>query len=95
KQEYENNGTRLSEEYRLRTHNQYLTFWVAFGVIGLLLLLISIVRFLAQSIGNKDLLAFSVVLICALSFLTEDTLEPQAGVTFVAFWVSLLFVRSK
>lgn len=95
KQEYQQNGTQLADAYRLRAHNQYLTYWIAFGVFGFLLLLFTLLRFLTQGFTKKDVLLFSVVLICALSFLTEDTLETQAGVTFVAFWLSLLFVRSE
>jgi len=38
----------------------------------------------------RDLLFMSYIIIMALSFITEDTLETQAGVTFVAFLGPLL-----
>ncbi len=36
KEEYEKNATPLGMEYRLRAHNQYLTFGVTFGIPGMI-----------------------------------------------------------
>ncbi|MEM7162053.1 MAG: O-antigen ligase family protein [Bacteroidota bacterium] len=84
--EYERNGTLLTENYRYRIHNQYLTFAATFGVFGLLLLMAFL--FYPVLFEKKTYIYFAFVLIWALSFLTEDTLETQVGATFYAFFSS-------
>lgn len=81
--------SELYEPFRLRAHNQYLTFWVAFGLPGLILLLASIFIPLGVPVTERGFLFTSFCLVTALSYLTEDTLETQAGVTFVAFFAAL------
>ncbi len=82
--------TDLAENQRNRAHNQYMTFWVSFGILGLILLLLFSWQLVFQAISNKSLIALSFGLITIASFLPEDTLETQQGVTFVAFFIGLL-----
>lgn len=90
--EYEAIDSPLAGEHRLRAHNQYLTMAVAFGIPGLLLFLFCLVypAVRAQNWNNPIYLAFAVI--AFLSFLTEDTLETQAGVTFYAFFQCFLLL---
>lgn len=81
--------SRLYDAFRLRAHNQYLTFWVAFGVFGVLLLIASLLLPLGVPVPERGFLFTTFCLIVALSYLTEDTLETQAGVTFIAFFAAL------
>jgi hypothetical protein len=85
---YEELHTKLDAEHRLRAHNQYLTFFIAFGCIGGLWFVWVNVQ-LWRSAANRLVLAYLVIVL--LSYLTEDTLETQAGVTFVVFLTSVLF----
>ncbi len=86
KKQYEIEGSRLDEKNRLRAHNQYLTMFITYGVIGgLLFIAFLLYPLLKSSIrGNRVFLSF--LLIFLLSFLTEDTLETQVGVTFFALF---------
>lgn len=94
-QEYELSDSPLRKEYRLRAHNQFLTFWIAFGIVGLLLIPVSL-WFCFKNRGHLNTVASTAFLIIVfLSFLTEDTLETQAGVSFFAVWVSLFFLLPK
>jgi hypothetical protein len=86
--------SKLYEPFRLRAHNQYLTFWVAFGFMGFALLFASLFIPLGVAVPERGYLFTSFCLIVALSYLTEDTLETQAGVTFVSFF-SALFAAQK
>ncbi len=86
---YNDIDSELYEPFRLRAHNQYLTFWVAFGLPGILLLLASIFLPLGVPVPERGFLFTSFCMLTALSYLTEDTLETQAGVTFVAFFAAL------
>jgi len=84
---YASGEYNLNEKYWLRAHNQFLTFFVAFGVFGLAYF----VFFFAEAfrLNRKSYLAFAIVLLTFLSCLTEDTLETQAGVAFFGFFVAL------
>lgn len=94
REQYRDMNTLLRPEWRLRAHNQYLSIAVTFGITGLLWFLFTLAYpFYKQSVKG-DLLFISFSIISAMSMLTEDTLETQAGVTFFALFTSLfLFVN--
>lgn len=83
--QYIRSNSPLFKEWRLRAHNQYLSIAVAFGTIGLLWFLISLFYPVLKQRMVFDYLYITFFIIAAASFLTEDTLETQAGVTFYAF----------
>lgn len=89
KDEYILQNTKLSEEARLRSHNQYLSIWVGLGIIGLIWFVLS-VFFPAISLNAFKSMYFTLFFITfVVSMLTEDTIETQAGVTFYVFFSSL------
>lgn len=90
KKQYEKGNTRLQKEWQLRSHNQYLETTVALGITGLLLFIIYL---FAPFFSKKKLSVFFIffLLIELLSFVNEDTLETQAGLTFCVFFTQLLF----
>jgi hypothetical protein len=95
-QAYEKNNSSLKKEWRLRSHNQYLSIAVAFGIIGLLWFLITLVYPLMHEKRGFNFLYFTFFIVAIISFFTEDTLETQAGVTFYAFLNSFfLFSKEK
>jgi hypothetical protein len=81
--------TDLDESQRNRAHNQFLTFWVTFGILGFLILLLFSRQILVNAIKHKHTLGICFALITIASFLPEDTLETQQGVTFIAFFIGL------
>lgn len=85
----------LQPEWRLRAHNQYLTFGVAFGIPGMAFLIFVLAWLLVQSWKKENLLMAVFLVIAAISFLNEDTLETQAGVTFFAFLCGFLWRYSE
>lgn len=90
---YDKINSRLSKENRHRAHNQYLTFLIAFGILGFLLSLLAMFGPFLISSYKDDVLLISFLLIVFMSMLNEDTLETQAGVTFYVFFYSLLIFR--
>lgn len=78
--------TDIKPEFRLRSHNQYLTIAIALGIVGLILFLASIVLpFVTLKNANSFLyIGFSIIIY--LSMLNEDTLETQFGATLYAFF---------
>jgi hypothetical protein len=88
KEGYIEGNSILSERYRLRAHNQYLTMWATYGVFGLIVFLCITFWPLITPL-RSDVNVQMIVLLVALSFCTEDTLESQAGVMFMAFFYAL------
>lgn len=87
---YEETNSKLKPEYRFRSHNQYLSITVAFGIIGLIWFLFSILYPICADKKNRNYFYLVFMLIMLLSMLTEDTLETQVGVTLFAFFNSFL-----
>lgn len=94
--EYVKINSSLDETHRLRAHNQYLTFFVSTGIIGLIWFLVALFYPVCSGGRWKEPVYVSLIIIVGLSCITEDTLETQAGVTFFIFFSSvLLFLRQK
>lgn len=81
--------SQLDTNWRLRCHNQYLAVGVAFGVAGLLLFFVYLLYPAFMLRKKLHVLYWPFFLIALLSFLTEDTLETQSGVTFFIFFQTL------
>jgi hypothetical protein len=92
KEGYIERESTLSDRYRLRAHNQYLTIWATYGIFGLILFLVITISPMLTK-WRSDVSVQIIVLLVALSFLTEDTLESQAGVMFMAFFYSLFTLK--
>lgn len=86
---YIKTNSKLDQIWRLRSHNQYLAIGVAFGLFGLLLFLFYLL-YPAFILKHKlHYLYWPFFIIVLLSFVTEDTLETQSGVTFFIFFQTL------
>ena len=88
---YERADYNLDEQYWLRAHNQFLTFFVSFGVFGMAYFIF----FFAETFrhNRRSYLGLAVTLLAILSCITEDTLETQAGVAFFGFFIALFSNR--
>ncbi len=91
---YVETASPLTEHWYKRPHNQFITITVALGLIGLLVFLVS---FSYPVIDLKKYLHpifWPYFLILCLSFILEDTLETQAGLTFYAFFYTLFISKA-
>ncbi|MCK5135647.1 MAG: O-antigen ligase family protein [Bacteroidales bacterium] len=86
---YESIDSPLKEKWRRRAHNQFLTFLIAFGIIGLIICLVALVAPLFLAGRQRSFLAVGFSILMLLSMINEDTLETSAGATFVAFFYTL------
>lgn len=94
--QYNRMHTKLAHDQRWRSHNQFLSILVGFGIFGLLWFLIAVYAPPLMSGFDKDFFLRIFLLIATLSMLTEDTIESQTGVTFFAFFYSFfLFARKE
>ncbi len=81
----ENHG--LLVKYQLRTHNQYLTIILTLGVLGMVFCFVFLYNII-KAAKRCSLIASIFVMIILFSMVTEDTLETQAGITFIAFFTA-------
>lgn len=88
-QQYLENNSTLIENNRRRTHSYYLTMWITFGIVGLAYFLWIHFLFIKQNITRKEILGILFIFIILASFLIEDTIESQTGVTFYALFYGL------
>jgi hypothetical protein len=86
---YQTHDTGIAKERWWQTHNQYLRVFVTFGVIGFAIFLIAFILPPFYERKWNSFYFLMVFLIIMLSFINEDTLETQAGATFVAYFYSL------
>lgn len=92
--EYEITKSKLPGNKRFRAHNQYVTFLLTFGVFGFSALFFSMFYPIFVKGGFKNYLFVVFFTIALLSFINEDTLETQAGVTFFSYFYSLFLFGS-
>jgi len=83
---YAERHSPLELERRLRPHNMFLTYWLTFGLFGILSLIFIISYFAFLMLKKNNILGLVFILIAASSFISEDTLESQAGITFFTFF---------
>jgi hypothetical protein len=90
--EYNKQNSQLTQRWRLRAHNQFVTFFLTFGLVGFLPIVFA---FLYPVFAERKWRNYFIILflsIAFLSFLNEDTLETQAGISFfVLFFVFFLY----
>ena len=93
--EYYNNSTELDKKNQLRAHNQFLTYFITYGIIGFTIWLITILYPIVVCRKNLNILYVLFLLIIAISFLSDDMLERQAGVAIYITINSLLLFAIK
>jgi hypothetical protein len=95
-EQYVLDNSPLGTKWRLRAHNQFITFFLTFGFIGFIIVMASLFcpPFLEKRYNNFLFLSFFILFI--LSMLNEDTLETHAGISFIAiFYAVLLFAKTR
>jgi len=92
--EYEAISSPLKPEYRLRAHNQYLTFGVTFGIPGLIMAvaLLAAPWLLSSGRFSYPFLLFMAVIL--VSMFNDDTFSSFTGAAFFSYFYTLLIVTS-
>ena len=93
---YDKVHSTLTPDWRLRSHNQYLAIGVSFGVAGLIIFLICLFYPISIKQNRNNFLYVTFFGAMILSFINEDTMETQAGISFVMFFSMMyLFPHSE
>lgn len=79
----------------LRMHNQYFSFFAAFGILGFLICIFSLIYpFIARGL-YKDYFGLIFLIVFLLSFIPESTLETLAGAGFYSFFGALFLFQKR
>ncbi len=79
----------------MRTHNQFMTFWLTFGILGFAVFMFCLLYPAIKSGAfSQNYLYILFFIISCFSMFFEDTLETQAGVTFFALFNALLLFQT-
>jgi O-antigen ligase len=78
----------------LNSHNQYLSFWVKTGLVGLLIYLLLVAKGFIQAIRTGDLLYYGFMVIVFCVSFSENILDANKGIFFISFFSSLFFITA-
>lgn len=92
---YSEKGMRNAYNLQLNAHNQYLQTFLALGIIGLIVLLLTLLLPGIFSVERKHYLYLIFLVLISFNFLFESMLETQAGVVFYAFFNAYFFAIKK
>ena len=93
-EQYRTDDSQLEKDWRLRAHNQYLTFLISFGIFGFILIMSVLLFPVFGEKAWKSYYSGIFLVIAFLSMLNEDTLETSVGAVFFAYFYAL-FLFSK
>jgi O-antigen ligase len=88
---YQKNEFSAVLEKKLNAHNQFLQTTMAIGLIGFIVLILSLVAPLYRSFVFQNWKYALFLILVGFNFLFESMLERQTGVMFYAFFNALLF----
>jgi hypothetical protein len=80
----------LDPSHRLLSHNQFLSFMISFGLTGSVIIIWALFFPFISLKGYKRYLPSVFFMLLVLSMLWEDTLETHTGVSFFAYFYSVL-----
>lgn len=83
---YQKNQIDQAHRLNLNAHNEYLQTFVATGLAGMAILILSLLIPFIISFRKKNILYVVFLLIIGSNFLFESMLNRQAGVVFYAFF---------
>ncbi len=92
---YSKNKSIINDKWRLRTHNQYITFIITFGIIGFLIIIFAYIYPIIIRTNRDTYFTIIVLIILSFSMLTEDTIETQSGATIFSIFYSLIMFTFK
>ena len=94
-EQYKTEDSQLEKEWRLRAHNQYLTFLISFGSFGFILIMSILLFPVFWKKAWKSYYSGVFLAIVFLSMLNEDTLETSVGAVFFAYFYALFLFSNQ
>lgn len=92
KNAYHENNSKLNEKLYASSHNQYLNYWVKFGVIGLCFILFALVYPVIKSKRYRDPLFLVFLVFLAFANFSDSNFESHMGSSFFLFFYCLFLI---
>jgi len=89
-EKYDQNKFFNTSEYRQRSHNMFLSYWIDYGIIGLIFICFALFSPIVLERKTKSFLMLVFVLVVLISFMNEDTLNNHDAVSFFALLYPIL-----
>ena len=86
---YSETNQKFLRKYEFPVHNQYLDFWIKFGVLGVVGILIYIGLFAYVGLRSRQVLCVFFFILFASSNMVDDFLIRFDGIVFSALWLSI------
>ena len=87
---YKKMGYSGAYSTKLNAHNQFLQIFISLGLIGFLLMVISVLYLFYLAVRNKNELLYAFSILLFLVLMTESALEVQTGISFFTFFGAFL-----
>ncbi len=84
----------VEPQYRLRAHNQYLTFGVTFGIPGMILAIALVLIPLLTCRKKASYTFLLFVSLVLVSMFSDDTFSSFTGAVFFSYFYTLLIVTN-
>ena len=88
------NNSELKDS-NMRTHNQYLTLLLTFGLVGTSIIILLFINAVRKEKLFDSLLFMAYFCVVMVSFISEDTLETAAGCLFFTLFFALFVTRKQ
>jgi O-antigen ligase len=85
----------ISYLHEFNAHNEYLSFLIKTGIIGLALLIYVLYFGFTTAIQNRDIPFLVFLVLISVVFISENILDLNKGVFFYSFFFSLFLLSSK
>ena len=86
---YKNTNQHFLAKYKFPTHNQYLDFWIKFGLLGLCVSILYVSLFLVVGWQTNQVLAVFFFILFATANGVDDFLIRFDGIVFSGLWLSV------
>lgn len=94
KEAYERINSNLNKDLRFHVHNQYLSYTVKFGVLGMILIFSLVFYAINRKRQFKNKLLMVLLIVIMVSNFGEAILETHTGLSFFVFFLSLFLWHS-
>jgi hypothetical protein len=89
---YKNTNQFFLAKYKFATHNQFLNYYLKFGIVGLLATIIYMLGYCHLAFKTKNSIIWAFFILFTISNLTDDFLNRFDGIGFSGFFYSIFLV---
>lgn len=93
-EKYDQNKFFRDQQFRQRSHNMFLSYWIDFGIFGLVYICFALFYPVFLERKTRSFLLIVFLLIVLLSFMNEDSLNNHDAISFFAFLYPLYLYSS-